>query len=79
MEVRLQHLNIDAPRLLGICQTPCRRADTAARYLGLALLVMKTVHSMAYKPIGDICGVKLVPAMVQLLKWTPVKLTAIGL
>ena len=71
-------LNIDEPHLLGICQTPCRRADTAARCLGLALLVMKTVHSMAYKPIGDICGVKLVPA-VQLLKWNPVKLTAIGL
>ena len=53
-------LNIDEPRLLGICQTPCRRADTAARCLGLALLVMKTVHSMAYVPIQGTnrCGVK---------------------
>ena len=68
-------LNIDEPRLLGICQTPCRRADTAARCLGLALLEMKTVHSMAYVPIKGTnrCGVK------QMGIRHPVKLTAIGL
>ena len=50
--------NLDAPRLLGICQPQYRRADSAARCLGLYLVKMETVHSMAYKPIGDNCGVK---------------------